>query len=338
MESSPTHQSERARLARKWAYWLSLKVARSAMLLLGASFVIYATLRLTPGDVVDLILGLEGSAEDKLALRQEFGLDLNIIRGYLSWASNAITGDLGRSLKVALGEDVIDVAAPAFMVTLSIASVSLLTLVGLSYALAALLGPPRSGEALLLGPIKLLNAAPSFIIAVCLMKLVNELVWWWYGGGWAPFSWYPMPRYVKLEESLMPFGFAVLAISLGDGLFTDLFNTLRSEYLGLQRSLFISAVRAKGGNPTPHLIKNLIVPTLSVFTARLPLVLSAVVIVESIFTLDGSGFLLLEAAKSRDVPVVVGVSLFFILSVIVMNLILDVMKAIIDPREVARGE
>jgi peptide/nickel transport system permease protein len=67
-------------------------------------------------------------------------------------------------------------------------------------------------------------------------------------------------------------------------------------------------------------------------------VLSAVVIVEWIFTLDGSGFLLLEAAKNRDLPVVVGVSLFFILSVIVMNLVLDVVKALVDPREVAKGE
>ena len=132
--------------------------------------------------------------------------------------------------------------------------------------------------------------------------------------------------------------FAVFAISLGDGLFTDLFNTLRSEFLQAQRSLFINAVRAKGGNPIPHLIKNLIVPTLSVFTARLPLVLSAVVIVEYIFTLDGSGYLLLQAAQKRDVPVLVGVSLFFIFSVIVMNLILDVVKALVDPREVARGE
>jgi peptide/nickel transport system permease protein len=106
----------------------------------------------------------------------------------------------------------------------------------------------------------------------------------------------------------------------------------------LNESLFISAVRAKGAAVRSHLIKNLIVPTLSVFTARLPLVLSAVVIVEYIFTLDGSGYLLLQAAKNRDVPVVVGVSLFFIFAVIVMNLILDLVKALVDPREVAKGD
>lgn len=338
MRSNSTSHHQRLIVAQRWIYWLSMKITRSALLLVGASFLIYATLRVTPGDVVDLILGNEGSPEDKLALRQEFGLDLNIVSGYINWACKAITGDLGQSLKVSLGSDVIEVAAPAFMITLAVAGSSLVALIVMSYLLALSLGQPRPREALLLGPIKLLNAAPSFMIAVCLMKLVNELVWWWYGGGGAPFSWYPMPRYVRLDDSLVPFIFAVLAISFGDGLFTDLFNTLRAELLGLQRSLFISAVRAKGSSPTPHLIKNLIVPTLSVFTARLPLVLSAIVVVERIFTLDGSGFLLFEAAKARDLPVVVGVSLFFILSVILMNLILDIVKALVDPREVARGE
>lgn len=337
-QPSALSHDEVRRNAYRWGAWGVSKLVRSALLLVGASFIIYATLRLAPGDVVDLILGLGNSAEDKLALRKEFGLDLGFVGGYIQWALRAITGDLGQSIKVEVGADVLEIAAPAFLITLMIASTSLISLIFISYLLAALFGPPKPRETFLLGPFKLLNAAPSFVIAVCMIKLVNDLVLWWSGGGFINLPWYPLPQYVRLSDSLIPFIFAVLAISLGDGLFTDLFNTLRSELSLVQRSLFINAVRAKGGDPRPHLIKNLIVPTLSVFTARLPLVLSAVVIVEYIFTLDGSGYLLLQAAKSRDVPVVVGVSLFFIFSVIAMNLILDVVKAIVDPREVARGE
>jgi peptide/nickel transport system permease protein len=191
----------------------------------------------------------------------------------------------------------------------------------------------------LLGPIQLLNAAPSFVVAICLAKVINEFIQLQLaGGGQIPPPWYPIPTYQKITDSIAPFCFAALSISLGDGLFTDLFNALRAELTSLNESLFISAVRAKGAAVRSHLIKNLIVPTLSVFTARLPLVLSAVVIVEYIFTLDGSGYLLLQAAKNRDVPVVVGVSLFFIFAVIVMNLILDLVKALVDPREVAKGD
>ena len=335
---STARTDEAKKIAYRWIFWGGSKLVRSALLLIGASFIIYATLRLAPGDVVDLILGLGNTAEDKMALRKEFGLDLNFVSGYLRWAARAVTGDLGQSIKVEVGADVLEIAAPAFLITLMIASTSLISLILISYLLASLMGPAQTRSTFLLGPFKLLNAAPSFVIAVCMIKLVNELVLWWSGGGYLNPSWYPLPQYVKLSDSLVPFLFAVLAISLGDGLFTDLFNTLRSELQMVQRSLFINAVRAKGGYPRSHLVKNLIVPTLSVFTARLPLVLSAVVIVEYIFTLDGSGYLLLQAAKNRDVPVVVGVSLFFIFSVIAMNLILDIVKAIVDPREVARGE
>ena len=237
------------------------------------------------------------------------------------------------------GEPVLELAGPAFMVTLAIAICSLLLSITVAYVLAYLLGPPRPRQAILLGPIQLLNAAPSFVVAICLTKVINEIVLFQLsGGGQIPPIWYPIPTYQKISDTLAPFTFAVLSISLGDGLFTDLFNALRSELSALNHSLFINAVRAKGAPTTKHLFKNLIIPTLSIFTARLPLVLSAVVIVEYIFTLDGSGYLLLQAAKTRDVPVVVGVSLFFIFAVIVMNLILDLMKAIIDPREVAKGE
>ena len=322
-----------------WIGWVISKLARGLSLLIGSSFIIYTVLRSAPGDMVDLILGLNGTPEMKADLRAEFGLDLSLVEGYLGWASRALTGDLGISITFMPGEPVLELAGPAFLVTLGIAIVSLFMSIAVAYGLAIFLGPPRPRQTLLLGPIQLLNAAPSFVVAICLAKLINELIQFQLaGGGQIPPSWYPIPTYQRLSDSIAPFVFAALSISLGDGLFTDLFNALRSELNNLSNSLFINAVRAKGASVRPHLVKNLIVPTLSIFTARLPLVLSAVVIVEYIFTLDGSGYLLLQAAKNRDVPVVVGVSLFFILAVIVMNLILDLVKALVDPREVAKGE
>ena len=329
----------RNEVTSRWVMWFGSKLLRGFSLLGGASFIIYATLRSAPGDMVDLILGLNGTPEMKADLRVEFGLDLNILEGYARWAWRALNGDLGISITFMPGEPVLALAGPAFLVTLGIAVVSLLSSIAVAYGLAIILGPPRSRQAFLLGPIQLLNAAPSFVVAICLAKSVNELIQFQLAaGGQIPPPWYPIPTYQKITDSIAPFCFAALSISLGDGLFTDLFNALRAELTSLNESLFISAVRAKGAAVNKHLIKNLIVPTLSVFTARLPLVLSAVVIVEYIFTLDGSGYLLLQAAKNRDVPVVVGVSLFFIFAVIVMNLILDLVKALVDPREVAKGD
>jgi peptide/nickel transport system permease protein len=333
----PTSSADKESRTLLWLKWVTLKASRGFALLVGSSFIIYVTLRSAPGDVAELILGLNGTEEMKAALRQDFGLDSGPIWGYLKWAWRALQGDLGSSISFMPGEPVATIAAPAFLVTLTIACTSLILSLCLAFLLTALLGAPRSKEALLLGPLRLLNAAPSFLISICLMKVINDFILWQLsGGGQIAPSWYPLP--VGSEPSLAPFGFAILAISLGDGLFTDTFNAVRAELTRLNQSLFINAVRARGAHTWPHLLKNMIIPTLSIFTARLPLVLGAVVIVEYIFTLEGSGYVLLQAAQSRDVPVVVGVSILFIVAVIVMNLILDLVKSLVDPREIAKGE
>lgn len=312
-------------------------------LLIGSSFFIYATLRFTPGDMVNQVLGVNATEEMRAILRQEFGLDTGVIEGYIQWFMKALTGDLGVSITFMPGEPVALLSIHSFWVTLQVTLMALSFSIIIAFLLAWVLGPPKPQHAIILGPISFLNSAPSFVIAICLSKIINEGIQWFNqylqsnGANWAlaP-SWYPIP--INSEDSFAPMLFAVLCIALGDGLFTDLFNTLRAELLNVQNAQFMNAIRAKGSRTTHHLIKNLVVPTLSVFTARLPLVLSAVVIVEYIFTLNGSGYLLIQAAQKRDIPVLVGVSLFFILAVIICNLLLDIVKAKIDPREVARVE
>lgn len=333
----PTSSAESESRTSLWLKWAILKTLRGFALLVGSSFIIYVTLRSAPGDVAELILGLSGTEEMKAALRQDFGLDNGLLFGYLKWAWRALQGDLGLSISFLPGAPVASIAGPAFLLTLTIACTSLMVSLCLAFSLTTLLGPPRSSEALFLGPLRLINAAPSFLISICIMKIINDFILWQLsGGGQLPPSWYPLP--VGREPSFAPFGFAIFAISLGDGLFTDTFNAVRAELTGLNQSLFMNAVRARGASTWPHLLKNMIIPTLSIFTARLPLVLGAVVIVEYIFNLEGSGYVLLQAAQTRDVPVVVGVSILFIVAVIVMNLILDLVKSLVDPREIAKGE
>lgn len=317
--------------------WVFKRTLRSFALLVGASFLIYATLRTAPGNMVDLILGINGTEEAREMLRAEFGLNQGILMGYFEWMMRALTGDLGRSVTFSPGDYVAEVASTAFVVTLSLSVLSLILSVLLAFTLALVLGRPRPKHNFILTPLSYLNASPSFVVAIVLAHSINAFIYMQLeGGGRMGPSWYPIPTYQAISESLAPFSFAMISISLGDGLFIDLFNVLRAELRSVNSAQYMNAVRAKGAPTLPHLIKNLIVPTLSIFTARLPLVLSAVVVVEYIFTLDGSGYLLLEAARVRDVPLVVGVSLFFIAAVIVMNLILDLVKAAIDPREVTR--
>ncbi len=319
--------------------WMISRAIRSFFLLIGASFLIYSVIRLAPGSVVDMALGSDASAEMRAELAKELGLDSGIIQGYFHWFLDAISGDLGKSIRFMPGHEVMDIALPAFAVTLGLASLALILSILLAIGLSLILGKPRASEGILLGPLSLFNAVPSFVLSICFAKLINYVIFiqLQQGDQIAP-NWYPIPTYQSFGEAYMPFFFAVLMIAMGDGLFTDLLNSIRAEINTLLSAQFIQAVRAKGGDIKPHLFKNLLVPILSIYSARLPLVLSSVVIVEYIFTLDGSGYLLLEAAKNRDVPIVVGVSVFFTFAVILMNLLLDIVKAFIDPRQSAQGE
>ena len=119
---------------------------------------------------------------------------------------------------------------------------------------------------------------------------------------------------------------------LGDGLFADYSNGFRSDYNRIRSAPFIAAIQSKGASVTRHVFRNMIVPTVDAFAARLPLVLGSVIIVENMFGLTGGGWYLLEAAKERDVPLVVGLSVLFTGTGIFVSLAADVIKTIVDPR------
>jgi peptide/nickel transport system permease protein len=156
-------------------------------------------------------------------------------------------------------------------------------------------------------------------------------------GGYEPPVWHPLMGFVDLDQSIMPFVFAGIVLVISDGIFVDLLNALRAELTALRNAQFISAVRAKGASVVGHITRNMVVPVVSAFASRLPMVVGAVVIVEYVFTIEGAGYVLLEASKARDFPVVVGVSVLFTAMIIAVNIASDILGALVDPREVSRG-
>jgi len=311
------------------------RLAGSLGLLVGASFIIYMTVRLAPGDVVDAISPMGTPPEVKAQLAAEFGLDRDPVTGYAAWLGRSAVGDFGESLAFSPGESVMEVAVPAFKRTLTLCGLTLFAGLTIALGLAVLLGEPRPRQQLFTAPAYVLTSTPSFVVAVLFAQGMNWLIHAYVeGGGFETPIWYPIPIYA---DSIMPYVFAGFAMLAGDGLFMDWFNTLRAELLGLRQAQFITAIRAKGARTTGHLARNLLVPIVSSFAARLPLVLGSVVIVEYIFTLDGAGYVLLEASRLRDFPMVVGLSVLFTATIIAVGLAADLIRALVDPREVARG-
>lgn len=321
--------------AMRLALAASRRTVGGLLLLVGASFIIYITIRSAPGDAIDAISPMGTPPEVKARLLAEFGLDRDPLTGYFAWLARSITGDFGESLVVASGEEVMVVAWPAFKITLLLSGAALLACLVLALLAAIVMGRPSAKQQVVTGPLYLLTATPSFVVAVVFAQLVNYAVFRWVaGGGYETPIWFPIPIY---SESFMPYIFAGFALLAGDGLFMDFFNTIRAELLALREAQFIVAVRAKGAKTLKHIARNMIVPLVSGYAARLPLVLGGAVIVEYIFTLEGAGYLLLEAARERDFPVVVGLSVLFTATVIASSLLADIIRSFVDPREVARG-
>ncbi len=311
------------------------RAAAGLLLLVGASFIIYVTIRSAPGDAVDAITPMGTPDDLKQKLAAEFGLDRDPLSGYVTWLGRSATGDFGESLVVAAGEPVMAVAGPAFVKTLALAGVSLLAAGLLALLGAMLLGDPSARQQWLTGPLYFGTAAPSYVVAVLFTQGMNWFVHAFVEqGGYETPVWYPIPI---ASDSAMPYVFAGLVLLAGDGLYMDYLNTVRAELNALRNAQFIAAVRAKGAGVVRHIARNLVVPFVSAFASRLPIVLGGAVIVEYVFTLEGAGYLLLEAARERDFPVVVGLSVLFTVTIIAVGLLADVVRAIVDPREVARG-
>lgn len=306
-----------------------------SILLMGATFVIYFTVRSAPGDAVDAITPMGTPEEVKGKLKKEFGLDKDPFNGYIVWLSNSIKGDFGDSLAFSPGEKVATIILPAFKNTLILSLITLLSLLIIILIIVSIFSESGDRMKLFSIPFYFLTSAPSFVFAIIFAQFINIIVHnYWELQNYETPNWYPIPIYT---ESIMPYVFASFSLMMGDGLFVDLFNSIRSEYTKLKNIQFIAAIKSKGASTMKHISKNMVVPILSNIESRLPLILGSVVIVEYIFTLNGAGYLLLEAAKSRDFPIVVGLSTLFTITVIILNVIVNIVKSIIDPREVTHG-
>ncbi|MEZ4473895.1 MAG: hypothetical protein R3F60_24520 [bacterium] len=152
------------------------RLAGSAGLLIGASFIIYMTVRLAPGDAVDAISPMGTPPEVKAQLAAEFGLDRDPVTGYMAWLSRSAVGDFGESLVFSPGESVMAVALPAFRRTVLLSGLTLLAALVLGLGLAILLGEPGPRQQVLTAPAYVLTAAPSFVVAVLFAQGMNWLI------------------------------------------------------------------------------------------------------------------------------------------------------------------
>jgi peptide/nickel transport system permease protein len=295
-----------------------------------ASIIVFVTIRMIPGDVIDLMLSQNDIGADKLSRDQlisALGMDKPMAQQYFSWVGAVLQGDLGQSLW--RSTPVLDEVLERLPVTLELGAMAMV--IGLVIALPiGVYSAMRQDTAGDLGARSfsiLLLAVPNFWVGT--MVVVFPSIWW---------GWSPEVNYVKFTEDPLQNMKQMLvpALVLGTSLSAITMRMTRTMMLEVLRQDYIRTAWAKGLRERVvvmrHAVRNALIPVVTLIGLQAPLLIGGAVIVEQIFVLPGMGLMMLDAVNQRDYPVITGVFLVVGVSVMLINLLVDLSYGLLDPR------
>jgi len=299
--------------------------------LLLASIIVFVTVRLIPGDVIDLMLSQNDVSADRKS-REELigvlGLDVPIWQQYGRWASAIILhGDLGRSLWQ--GVPVTELLLARLPVTFELGAIALLvgSLIALPIGVYSAIRQDTAGDYAARSFSILLLAVPSFWLGT--VVVVFPSIWW----GWSPpiqYAAFAESPLTNLKQMLLP------GVVLGAALSAITMRLTRTMMLEVLRQDYIRTAWAKGLSErlviVRHALRNAMIPVLTLVGLQAPLLIGGAVIIEQIFIIPGVGLLLLDAVQQRDYPVITGVFLMVGVAVMLINLMVDLSYGLLDPK------
>ncbi|MBN9562452.1 MAG: ABC transporter permease [Alphaproteobacteria bacterium] len=295
--------------------------------LLAVTVLTFLIASLLPGDLAYVMLGDQATPEKVAALRHTMGLDLPIWQRYLHWLSDVLRGDLGRSFRT--GETVLGAISARLPVSLQLMVMAEVIglAVGIPLAICCAVRPggrlDRALTAVAFGKLSL----PSFMVAILLIYVFAVQL-----------HWLPATGYVPLTED--PLGnlrcFVLPALTLAFGEWPVLMRVLRSDMIATLQEDYIAMARAKGLRPARILLVHALKPSsltlVTVTGINIGRLIGGALIVETIFALPGIGRLLVGAIYARDFIILQGVVLFVAAGFVVVNFIVDMLYAVLDPR------
>ena len=294
---------------------------------MGVSVIVFGLVQLVPGDPIRLALGTRFDQETYDALLERSGLDQPLVQQYLTWAGRALTGDLGVSFRS--GETVTSLIAERLPATLTLAFASILVALLIAVPLGTLSAlHPRSlidRVATVLSQIGI--SVPEFWMAIVFILVFAGTLGWLPSGGYVPLSEDPLGW---LQRLIMP---AVVTGVVSGSVIT---RFVRSSVLEALGSDHVRTAQAKGLVSRQvfgwHVLRNALLPLVTITGVQLAYLLSGVVVVEIVFSWPGLGQLALQAVQARDYPVLQGAILLFAVVFLVINLVVDLLYTAIDPR------
>lgn len=295
--------------------------------LLAVSLLTFLVAALLPGDMAEVLLGDQATPETLAALRHDMGLDQPLLVRYLIWLGHVLQGDFGRSFRT--GQTVL--AAVAERLPISLELMVSAELVGLAIGIpVAIICAVRQGgwfDRTMTGGAFGMLSVPSFLAAILLIWLFA--VQWQIlpATGYTPFSEDPWANLV---------GFVLPALTLAMGEWPVIMRVLRSDMIATLQEDYIAMARAKGLKQSRILLVHALKPSsltlVTVTGINIGRLIGGAVIVETIFALPGIGRLLVTAIYSRDLMMLQGVVLLVAAGFVMINFIVDLLYATLDPR------
>jgi len=307
--------------------YVGRRVAALAATLLLVSLLVFVVVRVLPGDPALVILGLEASPESVARVRQALGLDQPVAVQYFRWMARAVHGDLGRSIQYDVPVTSLVLSRLQVTLPLTLLAGAFMVLGAVPLGVLAARRHRRAADYVTMVLSQLGVAVPGFWAGLLLILLFSVRLGWVRAGG---FDGWGQGVWPALKSLLLP------ALALGFFQFAVLARTTRSAVLEVLREEYVKTARAKGvaerGVLFHHALRNAMIPVLTVAGIQIGQLMAGSIILESVFYLPGLGRLALGAISARDLPVVQGVVLFVASVIVMINVAVDILYGVLDPR------
>ncbi|MGH6760136.1 MAG: ABC transporter permease [Phyllobacterium sp.] len=295
--------------------------------LFAASLVVFAVLEIIPGDPARLMLGMNATEDAILALREQMGLNQPVVARYLTWITGLLTGDFGRSYTYSVPVIDLVIERTAVSLPLALLSLALSTLVAIPVGLYSASRHGSASDTAIMGATQLGVAIPNFWFALLLVYVFAVALRLVPAGG---FPGWEAGLWPALKALILP----SIALALPQA--AILARVARSALLEVLGEDYIRTARAKGLTRNAvlyrHALRNAMIPMLTIMGLQFAFLLAGTIIIENVFYLPGLGRLVFQAITQRDLIVVEGVVMLLVATVIIINVLVDLSYAIVDPR------
>lgn len=303
------------------------KIVTMVCTLFVISLLTFGVFQILPGNPVDVILGVDADPLQAQALEKQLGLDLPLGERYVNWIGDLFRGDLGDSIRYQV--PVGDLLKSSLPVTISLTVFSLLITVVTVIPIAIFLAKNNNKKsALCLSFLTQIGVAvPSFWLGILLIMLFAVTLQILPSGDFIPFSEDPLGC---IRSLILP------SVAIAIGTSAVVIRYLKNTLLDQMNLDYVRTARSKGATQKRvlygHVLKNALLPTITILGMTVVDVLGGSIIVENVFNLPGIGHLVTSGVGNRDFPLVQGLVFYLAFMVIVINLVVDLLYMAVDPR------